>query len=483
MTQRITLNKPLLSTYLSNTNVPEINKRISSTQYSSLINSSSRNEKLNFLDYKKNSIEIKKLRTNSVNFILNSTTFKSQNFLSNSNSQKSIYSPQKKNNNKKLMFSPLNKINYIERKKIRSMTNIKSENPFLNENNGVNFKLFNDEKINEKIGIKRNKNLSLLTKNIYTLIPNKVKFSLESKNIKLNNLTDLFKKDKTKISSLKYSIKTLRHITIINKINRQKENFYKKFLQIKGNKYLKRLIRLKILKILWEQNALLMEQLIIFYHLSKWFFIENNFWSQKKFQEFTKISNLRADDDFINQLFLIFSFENKNEKINIIEVLCYFILTTNKTNQEKIKEIIQLIQDTEKEKIKNKNLISVQRFINFFHPIFNSYFNSNSIIHFHKKLKGKYDKELLNKNILLNEIYDFQTIENGIQVFYDLYINIDKNLNKEFQNLLSVYNQKALNFFDINKIGDNYYLYKLLDKILDSMIEKNTIMNNLKKEK
>ena len=381
------------------------------------------------------------------------------------------------------MFSPLNKINYIERKKIRSMTNIKSENPFLNENNGVNFKLFNDEKINEKIGIKRNKNLSLLTKNIYTLIPNKVKFSLESKNIKLNNLTDLFKKDKTKISSLKYSIKTLRHITIINKINRQKENFYKKFLQIKGNKYLKRLIRLKILKILWEQNALLMEQLIIFYHLSKWFFIENNFWSQKKFQEFTKISNLRADDDFINQLFLIFSFENKNEKINIIEVLCYFILTTNKTNQEKIKEIIQLIQDTEKEKIKNKNLISVQRFINFFHPIFNSYFNSNSIIHFHKKLKGKYDKELLNKNILLNEIYDFQTIENGIQVFYDLYINIDKNLNKEFQNLLSVYNQKALNFFDINKIGDNYYLYKLLDKILDSMIEKNTIMNNLKKEK
>ena len=84
-----------------------------------------------------------------------------------------------------------------------------------------------------------------------------------------------------------------------------------------------------------------MEQLIIFYHLSKWFFIENNFWSQKKFQEFTKISNLRADDDFINQLFLIFSFENKNEKINIIEVLCYFILTTNKTNQEKIKEIIQ----------------------------------------------------------------------------------------------------------------------------------------------
>ena len=53
MTQRITLNKPLLSTYLSNTNVPEINKRISSTQYSSLINSSSRNEKLNFLDYKK----------------------------------------------------------------------------------------------------------------------------------------------------------------------------------------------------------------------------------------------------------------------------------------------------------------------------------------------------------------------------------------------------------------------------------------------
>ena len=215
-----------------------------------------------------------------------------------------------------------------------------------------------------------------------------------------------------------------------------------------------------------------MEQLIIFYHLSKWFFIENNFWSQKKFQEFTKISNLRADDDFINQLFLIFSFENKNEKINIIEVLCYFILTTNKTNQEKIKEIIQLIQDTEKEKIKNKNLISVQRFIHFFHPIFNSYFNSNSIIHFHKKLKGKYDKELLNKNILLNEIYDFQTIENGIQVFYDLYINIDKNLNKEFQNLLSVYNQKALNFFDVNKIGDNYYLYKLLDKILDSMIEK-----------
>lgn len=483
MTQRITLNKPLLSTYLSNTNVPEINKRISSTQYSSLINSSSRNEKLNYLDYKKNSIEIKKLRTNSVNFILSSTTLKSQDFLSNSNSQKSLYSPQKKNNNKKLMFSPLNKINYIERKKIRSMTNIKSENPFLNENNGVNFKLFNDEKINEKIGIKRNKNLSLLTKNIYTLIPNKVKFSLEGKNIKLNNLTDLFKKDKTKISSLKYSIKTLRHITIINKINRQKENFYKKFLQIKGNKYLKRLIRLKILKILWEQNALLMEKLIIFYQLSKWFFIENNFWSQKKFQEFTKISNLRADDDFINQLFLIFSFENKNEKINIIEVLCYFILTSNKTNQEKIKEIIQLIQDTEKEKIKNKNLISVQRFIHFFHPIFNSYFNSNSIIHFHKKLKGKYDKELLNKNILLNEIYDFQTIENGIQVFYDLYINIDKNLNKEFQNLLSVYNQKALNFFDVNKIGDNYYLYKLLDKILDSMIEKNSIMNNLKKEK
>ena len=150
------------------------------------------------------------------------------------------------------MFSPLNKINYIERKKIRSMTNIKSENPFLNENNGVNFKLFNDEKINEKIGIKRNKNLSLLTKNIYTLIPNKVKFSLESKNIKLNNLTDLFKKDKTKISSLKNSIKTLRKISIINKINKQKENFYKKFLQIKGNKCLKRLIRLKIVKILWE---------------------------------------------------------------------------------------------------------------------------------------------------------------------------------------------------------------------------------------
>jgi hypothetical protein len=81
---------------LSNTNVPEINKRISSTQYSSLINSSSRNEKLNYLDYKKNSIEIKKLRTNSVNFILSSTTLKSQDFLSNSNSQKSLYSPQKK---------------------------------------------------------------------------------------------------------------------------------------------------------------------------------------------------------------------------------------------------------------------------------------------------------------------------------------------------------------------------------------------------
>ena len=48
MIQRITLNKHLLSTYLSNSNIPGINnnKRISSTQYSSLLNSSSRNEKI-----------------------------------------------------------------------------------------------------------------------------------------------------------------------------------------------------------------------------------------------------------------------------------------------------------------------------------------------------------------------------------------------------------------------------------------------------
>ena len=57
---------------------------------------------------------------------------------------------------------------------------------------------------------------------------------------------------------------------------------------IKGNKCLKRLIRLKILKILWEQNALLMEQLIIFYHLSKWFFIENNFGVKKNFKNLQK---------------------------------------------------------------------------------------------------------------------------------------------------------------------------------------------------
>ncbi len=45
--------------------------------------------------------------------------------------------------------------------------------------------------------------------------------------------------------------------------------------------------------------------------------------------------------NLINQLFLIFSFENKNKKINIIKVLYYFILTSNKINQEKIKEIIK----------------------------------------------------------------------------------------------------------------------------------------------
>ena len=475
------INKPLLR-YFSEENI-NLKKTIPNS-FSSLINSQrGKNKKVTIQNFKLHSLK-SKTTTSSFNFPLSSTTYNSQeNSLSNS---KIKLSNNNSNycKNRKVSYSPLNKISFIERKKIRSMTNLKNGSLFLDENNGVHYK-----KIEEKImNLMGNRKLSIFTKSIYSFIPNKVKFTLERKNMKLDNLKDLFNKEKKIKSKDKYhpvrnSFKVLNHVSILNK-KEIKENFYKKFLQIKkGNNYLKRLIRLKILKNLWEQNTLLMEKFILYYDISKWFFIENHYWSHKKFHEFTNVSNLRADDDFVEQLFLIFSFESQNKKIDIIQVLIYFILTTNKNNKTKIKDIINLFCDTEKENNRKKNLITIKRVIDIFHNIFYPYFNSDLMIHFQEKLKMKYNKEIIDKNVLLNEIDNYPIIEKGLTFFYDLYLNIDKTVNTHFKNLLSTYNRKALEFYDNNMYGDNYHVYYLMDKIMNSMENKIEIVNTLLKDK
>ena len=475
------IDKHLLR-YFSEENI-NINKKIPNS-FSSFTNSPKRkNKKVDIQNYKLNSLKLI-TTTSSLNFPLSSTAYNSQ---ENSPSNSRIKLSNNNSNyfkNRNINYSPMNKISFIERKKIRSMTNLKNGNLFLDENNGVHYK-----KIEEKImNLMGNRKLSIFTKSIYSFIPHKVKFSLERKNMKLDNLKDLFNKDKKikskdKYHPIKNSFKVLNHVSILNKKEKIKENFYKKFLQIKkGNNYLKRLIRLKILKNLWVQNTLLMEKFILYYDTSKWFFIENHYWSHKKFQEFTNVSNLRADDDFVEQLFLIFSFESQNKKIDIIQVLIYFILTTNKNNKTKIKDIINLFCDTEKENNRKKNLITIKRIIHIFHQIFNPYFNSDLMIHFEEKLKMKFNKETLDKNVLLDEIENYPIIEKGLTFFYNLYLNIDKTLSTHFKNLLSVYNRKALELYDTNMHGENYYAYFLMDKILNSIENKIQIVNKLKSE-
>ena len=473
------INIPILRNF-SEENLNELNKKIPSL-FSSMLNSPrSKKKKVNIQNYKLNSLKLK-ITTSSINYPLSSTTYNSK---ENSPSNSKLKLSNNNSNyfkNRNVNYSPMNKISFIERKKIRSMTNLKNGNLFLDENNGVHYKKV-EEKIMNLIG---NRKLSIFTKSIYSFIPNKVKFSLERKNMKLNNLNDLFNKDKKiknkdKYHPLRNSFKVLNQVSILNKKEKIKENFYQKFLQIKkGNNYLKRLIRLKILKNLWEQNTLLMEKFILYYDISKWFFIENHYWSHKKFQEFTNVSNLRADDDFVEQLFLIFSFESQNKKIDIIQVLIYFILTTNKNNKSKINDIINLFCDTEKENNRKNNLITIKRFIHIFHNIFNPYFNSDLMIHFQEKLGIKYNKEVIDKNNLLNEIYNYPIFDKGLTFFYNLYINIDKTLSTQFKNLLSIYNRKALELYDNNMYGDNFFSYYLMDKILNSIEKKNKIFNQL----
>ena len=135
---------------------------------------------------------------------------------------------------------------------------------------------------------------------IKPLVPEKAKTPIKEKRIIMKNMSLLIKKPNN-------------------------NNYLKNLLSVKrnyNNTKLNFLVKLKTIRWLWKNKKLLIEKFFLCYPNNKWFLDKNITISKEKFAEFILVAGLGKDQEFVDQIFFIFSPDNLTHILTKIYNLC-----------------------------------------------------------------------------------------------------------------------------------------------------------------
>ena len=304
------------------------------------------------------------------------------------------------------------------------------------------------------------------------------------KNFKLKNPPNKSKKKKNEKKKKVLENIDLKERALTPRIVHS-ENFFIRLLESNlTNEIIKTLIRLKSIRWLWTHKKFLLQKLIISFQTYKWFFEKNKLIEQEKFEEYLMVTSIGPDEDFSKQLFLIFQKSLKEPKINFIEAICFFMITSSNNFLHKINFILDALEDSIKKEISFNWLIHLFKIIfqgKAYHRVIDNF--SYSIF---KKNHMSHDKILyLKKEIILNELLNFSFTEKIFKHFINNYLEIDKKLDDELfyaiNNNLQNSNMILMSNMKINDFGIIYRLEKLLQSIKEYKLGIKEI-NNMKKE-
>ena len=232
----------------------------------------------------------------------------------------------------------------------------------------------NLKKINKENSIELNKKNSCLTRN--TNPKNNFQNSLDNYIGKLNKKIEEYEKNKgNDLFNYKYSkgmikknisglfnlkngnkLKTNKSTTFLFKKIKPQENILRRLLSIKeNNSSLKQAIKSQNIKWLWLHKSFIIEQLIFYFQDYKWFINKNQFINKKILEEFMIITNLKKDKIFVDNIFLLFDYENEGF-IDFKKVLFSFIISSNSNYQQKIRLMLNLIKNENDDNINIKDL-------------------------------------------------------------------------------------------------------------------------------
>jgi hypothetical protein len=251
-------------------------------------------------------------------------------------------------------------------------------------------------------------------------------------------------------------IKTYKSSTFLFKKSQPQENILRRLLTIKqNNSSLIKSIKLQNIKWLWIHKSFIIEKLILNFPRYRWFIDKNKFITKNILEEFMRLTNMKKDETFIDNVFLIFDYE-KNNLVDFKKVLFSFIITSNNNYKQKIRLILNLI-------ISEDNVINLKDFNNLF--IYTISYNERKCI-----------IDLIKKNLNINEknksiddslLFKFLIKNDKIYICFKKYFinyddiinDVDNEINNAYmgkmnnsKNSLFGNNTKSIVLNDLNKL-------------------------------
>ena len=402
-----------------------------------------------------------------------------------------IYHIYKKSKNRSKSANEIDKIKLKPHNKIikKNISNFSSLSTTFTKKSKeeINTKIINYYNV---ISIKERKKIRLINKQFFNLENyynhNKVSNNIKLKPINLSycqNFNDLkienqnnVKTKNKKVLSLKNKniIKINHSMTLMFKKKKPKENLFKSLLNSNQNHF-PSLIKAQNIKWLWINKSSIIETFIIYYQKYQWFFEKNKLITKDRLIEFMHLINKEEDEIFLDNIFLLFDFEN-NGTIDFSKMLFNFIITANYSYEKKIKLILTLVLN------KNK-FINLKNLIELF--VFTINFKERKIIL--ECIKEELKIKENNVIIQLNNIYEILLTNKKIKkIFKKYFINyndIKEELEKEIEKISYNCSRNILkSSLNISSISNNQILkmnsiLKNLQKY-DNLKEKNNKENN-----
>lgn len=266
----------------------------------------------------------------------------------------------------------------------------------------------------------------LMNTKLLDVLPPAVKYSnnhMSSRNIH-NRMTDNCYSSSTE--SLAKRFQTMK-VSIKNPI--KSEPFLTKLLCLNNDttKNLRLLCRLKLMKWLWKKKSFLVEKMISSYVHYKWFFNKYEQLDKKTFKELMLLIELGKDDEFVDQLYLIFG-QNRDKTLNIIECLFFFIFTSSSAYERKLNLLLDIVEDKDK-----ANVISIPCLVNILRFIMGRKDYQSC-----KKIFKRITKtEYINKKDLFIILAQNAYMKSLLYKYAMTSFNIDNKMNEELHSILS----------------------------------------------
>ena len=377
-------------------------------------------------------------------------------------------------------------VNEIDKMKLKPYNKIKKKNISHISSLSTTITKKSKENINKNIinyynviSLKERKKIRLINKQFFNLenYYNHYKFSKTFKLKPINlsycqNFNDLrienqnkTKSKNNKIFSLKKNntIKMNQSMTLMFKKKKPKENLFKRLLNSNNQNQFPSLIKAQNIKWLWKNKSSIIETFIVYYKKYQWFFEKNKLITKERLIEFMHLINNAEDEIFLDNIFLLFDFENNNT-IDFSKMLFNFIITGNYSYEKKIKLVLSLV-------VNNKNkLINIKNLLELLVYTINLKERKKIFEYIKEELKTKENNII----IQLNKIYDILLNNKKIKTifkkyfinYYDLKEEVEKEIEKISYNCSRNILKSSQNISCISK---------------SQIIKMNSILKNLQK--